>query len=475
MNRRSRARGLGIVACSIVVAYHPALAQQTTGSASTTVTQAAASDDLDEIVVHGIRRGDLILPTTVTSDSAYGLDLSVMDTPRNNTVLSKAQLDALNIQNPGGFSYLTSSSYSDASFGQPNIPRIRGQYADLFFNGMRDSFTLNGYGAPISFNSVESIDIVKGPASVQAGAGAGVGGSIDVTTKMPSLVKFSAEVNVEFDSQEKRRASFDVDGPLSSNVAGRVSFTLDDSGSYYYDMFFHQQSLFVSLLTEFTPQYSVLFTGGFENTTYRENDGINRVNQTLINNGTYLTGGVVGGPAGISGFGSQIDLTGTIALDPRINIDQPDGTGARSLHAKGQIIQTFKASDTFSIVNNTFYDYLDRYNQTMDYYADTAKGSYSFENKTDFKVKFATGSVNNDIDAGFTYRYAHVLDIQNFVNEPVSIYDLSQSPNTWIFPAELQAGSGAFLYNAAFNHSQWGLPGRFQGPQARMDFPSADS
>ncbi len=471
MNRRSRARGLGIVACSIVVAYHPALAQQTTGSASTTVTQAAASDDLDEIVVHGIRRGDLILPTTVTSDSAYGLDLSVMDTPRNNTVLSKAQLDALNIQNPGGFSYLTSSSYSDASFGQPNIPRIRGQYADLFFNGMRDSFTLNGYGAPISFNSVESIDIVKGPASVQAGAGAGVGGSIDVTTKMPSLVKFSAEVNVEFDSQEKRRASFDVDGPLSSNVAGRVSFTLDDSGSYYYDMFFHQQSLFVSLLTEFTPQYSVLFTGGFENTTYRENDGINRVNQTLINNGTYLTGGVVGGPAGISGFGSQIDLTGTIALDPRINIDQPDGTGARSLHAKGQIIQTFKASDTFSIVNNTFYDYLDRYNQTMDYYADTAKGSYSFENKTDFKVKFATGSVNNDIDAGFTYRYAHVLDIQNFVNEPVSIYDLSQSPNTWIFPAELQAGSGAFLYNAAFNHSQWGLPGRFQGPPGPDGFP----
>ena len=206
------------------------------------------SDDLDEIVVHGIRRGDLILPTTVTSDSAYGLDLSVMDTPRNNTVLSKAQLDALNIQNPGGFSYLTSSSYSDASFGQPNIPRIRGQYADLFFNGMRDSFTLNGYGAPISFNSVESIDIVKGPASVQAGAGAGVGGSIDVTTKMPSLVKFSAEVNVEFDTQEKRRASFDVDGPLSSTVAGRVSFTTDDSGSYYYDMYFHQQSLFVSLL-----------------------------------------------------------------------------------------------------------------------------------------------------------------------------------------------------------------------------------
>ncbi len=154
--------------------------QQTTNSSSAATAPAASQGDLDEIVVNGIRRGELILPTQVSSTSAYGLDLGVMDTPRNNTLLSKAQLDALNIQNPGGFSYLTSSSYSDASFGEPNIPRIRGQYADMFFNGMRDSFTLNGYGAPISFNSVDSIDIIKGPASVQAGPGAGVGGEIDI-------------------------------------------------------------------------------------------------------------------------------------------------------------------------------------------------------------------------------------------------------------------------------------------------------
>src|SRR5277367_3136874 len=162
MKRRSWVRGLGLVPCLIFAAYHSAHAQQAAGTGTTTVSQANADDNLDEIVVHGIKRGELILPTTVTSTSAYGLDLSVMDTPRNNTVLSKAQLDALNIQNPGGFSFLTSSSYSDASFGQPNVPRIRGQYADMFFNGMRDSFTLNGYGAPVSFNRADSIDIIKG-------------------------------------------------------------------------------------------------------------------------------------------------------------------------------------------------------------------------------------------------------------------------------------------------------------------------
>src|SRR5260370_5872484 len=167
----------------LVAVTYAALAEPTTNATAATT----GSGDLDEIIVNGIKRGELILPTQVTSTSAYGLDLGVMDTPRNNTLLSKAQLDALNVQNPGGFSYLTSSSYSDASFGEPNIPRIRGQYADMFFNGMRDSFTLNGYGAPISFNSVDSIDIVKGPASVQGGPGAGVGGSVDRTTQMADV------------------------------------------------------------------------------------------------------------------------------------------------------------------------------------------------------------------------------------------------------------------------------------------------
>src|SRR6202011_3286020 len=278
--------------------------------------------------------------------------------------------------------------------------------------------------APISFNSVDSIDIVKGPASVQGGPGAVVGGSIDIATKMPNFNKFAGEFNLEFDTQQKRRASFDVGGPLTSNMAARVSFASDDSGSYYYDMYFHQQSLFASVITNVTDKYSVLVTGAFEDTRYRENDGVNRVNQALIDNGTYLTSGVV---PGISGIATTVNLTGTAQLSDRVLIDEPAGTGAHSLHIKGQIIQTYKAADNFTIVNNTFYDYLNRYNEVQDYYADTAKGSYTIEKKTDFKIKFPTASVSHDIDAGFTYRYAHVLDIQNFNNEPVGVFDLTQS------------------------------------------------
>jgi hypothetical protein len=238
-----------------------------------------------------------------------------------------------------------------------------------------------------------------------------------------------------------------------------VSITSNDSGSYYYDMFFHQQAIYAALLTEFTPRYSVLINVDFADTQYRENDGVNRVNQNLIDNGEYLTGAPA--PDTISGYLTTVPLSGaTVPLNQRTIIDEPDGTGAHAQHIKGQMIQTFKASDSFSIVNNTFYDFLNRYNQIEAYYADTAKNSYTIENKTDFTSKFSAGPVSNSIDGGFTYRYAHVYDVQNYINEPVSVYDLSGNPSSWVFPASLQVPSGAFPYYGAFNHFQYGSPGR---------------
>ncbi len=210
-----------------------------------------------QVVVHGIKRGDLILPTTVTSASAFGMDLNVLDTPRNNTILSSAQLDALNVKDPQGFSYLTSSSYSDSSFGVPNVPRIRGQFADVFVNGMRDSFTANGYGAPFSFNAIDTIDINKGPATVQAGPGAGVGGSINIGTKQPNFVKFTGVAGMEFDTIGHRRLSLDAGGPLNDDIAWRFSYSGDNSGSYWYDQYFHQQSVYGVVTDRITPRYSV--------------------------------------------------------------------------------------------------------------------------------------------------------------------------------------------------------------------------
>src|SRR5579872_7402042 len=174
---------------ALMAAFWPALAAAADADADASaqapvatqsISPTAKSTAVSEIVVNGIPYKETVLPTRMSSTSVYGLDLSVTDTPRNTTLLSTTQLDTLNIQDPRAFSYLTSSSYTDSAFGTPNIPRIRGQYADVFYNGMRASFTDNGYGAPLNFDSFDNIAITKGPASVIDGPGAGVGGEVDL-------------------------------------------------------------------------------------------------------------------------------------------------------------------------------------------------------------------------------------------------------------------------------------------------------
>jgi hypothetical protein len=120
----------------------------TTKPASKPGPDAQESKEIEAIEVRSVAVDENIMPTSMSSTSTYGLDLSVMETPRNTTMLSHAQLDNVNLQDPRGFSYLTSSAYTDSAFGGPNVPRIRGQTGDVFINGMRSSFTSGGYGPP---------------------------------------------------------------------------------------------------------------------------------------------------------------------------------------------------------------------------------------------------------------------------------------------------------------------------------------
>ena len=452
-----------------------ALAQIVNGPAGTGAQPASQTADAPAatpasaqiVIINGIPKGDLILPTTVTSGSAFGLDLGVMDTPRSNTVLSRVQLEALNVQNPQEFSYLTSSSYADASFGLPNIPRIRGQYGDVFFNGMRDSFSSNGYGAPLSFNSIDTMDIVKGPASVQAGPGAGVGGSINISTKMPNFGAFGASMSAEVDTIGTRRQSVDFGGPSGENLAYRISYTGEESGSYYDYQYFHQQSIYGVVVANITDKYTVQFNSEFTDGRYTENDGINRVNQQLIDSGTYLTGGVVGN---VMGFGSTTQLGNPIQLSRKTNVDGSPTTGAHSWRYNAQLIQTYDFAPNSSVTNNTFFNYIKRYNTTGMYWADSAMGTYTLENKTDFKFKFDTAmgdqsqgtgwNLKQSLDAGFTFRLAHTNEIQNFANEPVSIFDLGTDPTKLQFPSSAQAAGGALPYTGAFNTQLYGVSAR---------------
>ena len=488
-----RALWLGVAAAGLViVALVPAsaMAQQAAqppGDAP--VKSAGGATDLSALVVNGIPYRETVLPTRLKTSSTYGLNLNVMDTPRNTTLLSTTQLETLNIEDPRAFSYLTSSSYTDSAFGTPNIPRIRGQYADVFYNGMRDSFTDNGYGAPVNFDSIDNIAITKGPASAVDGPGPGVGGEVDFLTKRPSLTTFAADAQATFDTVSDRRWMVDVGGPVTPGVLGvRLSYSGEDSGSYFYGHYMRKNAVYVAVRWRPNDRYQLDFNTEINVEQYTENVGVNRVNQNLIDNGLYLQGAPDGNecftnfsaPCGMFGLqiGSpgnpyspvppiltEVDLTNAVHLNPKITIDQTPGTSARALLYDAQLIQTYDLTSNLTLENNTFFNYLNSDNQDFYYFADESNGSWTIENRTDITGKFdiplGGWTISNQFVTGVTVRFAHTNYISDFSAEAVSVYDLTSNPALWVYSAAYQTlYADAFSYNSVFGRQQYGVPGR---------------
>jgi len=486
---RRRGRVFGVVAAGLALgALAPLAAQaQQTAPDQGPIKSAGgkgASTEVSGLVVNGVPYRETVLPTRLRNTSTYGLDLNVMDTPRNTTLLSTTQLETLNIDDPRAFSYLTSSSYTDSAFGTPNIPRIRGQYADVFYNGMRTSFSDNGYGAPINFDSFQNIAITKGPASVINGPGPGVGGEVDLLTKRPSLSTFSTSVNATFDTVSNRRWTVDVGGPVIPDVLGvMISYSGEDSGSYFYGHFMRKNAVYAAVRWRPNSNYQLDFNTEVNSEQYVENVGVNRVNQSLINNGLYLQGAPDGNecfsffspPCGMNGLqiGSpgnpyspvapiltETLLTNEVALNPKVTLDETPGTTARALIVNAQIIQTLNLGGGLKLENNTFFNYLNSDNSDNYYFADNSNGSWTIENRLDVNGDFDIGPVRNQFVVGGSFRFAHVNYITNFSAEPASVYDLTSNPALWVFSPAYQALADAFPYKSVFGRIQYGVPAR---------------
>lgn len=83
---------------------------------------------------------------------------------------------------------------------------------------------------PFDTWSAERIEVLHGPASVLYGAGA-VGGAINVVTKLPTWVSF-IQAEMSLDSNMTRRIAVDSGGPVSKDVAYRITAAGDMSDGW---------------------------------------------------------------------------------------------------------------------------------------------------------------------------------------------------------------------------------------------------
>ena len=87
-------------------------------------TGTSSGQQLQQVVVTGanIPINEAIVPTIRPINAVYGLDLNVMDIPRNVTIISRAQLDDISVLDVRDFTKLTTSSFTTTKAALTAIP-----------------------------------------------------------------------------------------------------------------------------------------------------------------------------------------------------------------------------------------------------------------------------------------------------------------------------------------------------------------
>ena len=325
-----------------------------------------------------------VIPTQSANVSVYGLENSVLDVPRSLTSATQTELQANQIQNLTDLVKISSSSYGPTVFGNSSLPYIRGQEGEIFVNSLRRITGNVGYGVPISFNSLQSLEIVKGPSTPALGPTQRVGGYVNFTTKRAPLQKPALEMTASYGSYDKQLYSLDMGVPLIPNELGfRVSYEQRDEGSFYRHVNFHSQNLYWALDWKPTSSFTVEINGEWHQVDFMDNAGFNRPTNELIREGRYILGqgisrytGTIPGPRAI------ISPTGSTIIDRSQTLVDPNGRNTMSTYLQQMMLQ-WNISDDLKLINRTHFQTLNRESNSSISFNEIVDRSYLFENRSE--------------------------------------------------------------------------------------------
>ena len=427
---------------------------------SATMLQAQEEEEvivLEEVDADSVPIEESILATTRPITSVYGTDRSILDTPRNVNIISREQLDAISIKDVRDFSKLTSSSYTKSNFGAPTTPNLRGQEADLMVNGMRRGHSINGNGVPINFNSVESVNIVKGPAGAVYGTSNYVGGYADLITKR-AYFQDGGNVDFTYGTFNQKTYSFDSNVVVSDTLAYRTSMQIKQWDGFHDRWYDNSQSFYLTFAWRPSDTYSLDVMGEYYNGNYTENWGINRVTQALLDNGLYTPNVAQGAdyvdnyvnipPAGFGNFGGAIvlDVDNPVAIDRAGKLAAP-GDDSRAKVFWLQALQEKKISDSLTLLNNTYFHWKDRQTFSSYHYSEYLPDNWSLENRIQLVQDIDTDVFDSvTLNYGLRLKYQEIESVNHYFNEPVNYYDMTQDPNLFRVP---DVSFGPYIHTGA--------------------------
>ncbi|HEY5753568.1 MAG TPA: TonB-dependent receptor [Chthoniobacterales bacterium] len=443
--------------------------------------QDAAADStntLDEMLVEGLPADETVLPTVRPVSSVLGTDANVLNTPRSVSTITKAQLEARQIDDVNTLGQYSSGTYTPSIFGAQGVPTIRGTLAELYQNGQRLKFYRNSL--PPSFNSVEALDIVKGPGSPVFGpANIGVGGYVNFVTKQPYFDKIHLTVDLKLGTYVPGGQSYfspdwtvDLSVPIiKDKLAVRLSYQGREADGYYRNTVDDLQDVFAAVTFIANDKLTFDYTAQFYETRFNENVGWNRVTQELIDSGTYVSGPITPlffGGTGVPWAGYVGPGTDGSFEDQKVHLYPfqtltGSGDSAYGKRFTTQLTTTYAINDDWKVVNRMLYDDVESRKFSTYGYSEYSPTNQAFDTRLELQGSFGlfgsstsvshsdgkkvvleeekTPGIINNIITGMSFRWENNESYQDFNNEPFAVYDLynGQQPQ---FPKSVVMGGG---------------------------------
>ena len=410
----------------------PAATQANAGTASAKKTNDTVQ--LNTVVVQGISPDQTVLPTAPTT-SVYGLNTTIQDTPRVVSQITPEQFSNTNIQSLDDFVYYAPGVTAYSGGGVNASPVIRGQGGAVYTNGFLNAASYQE-SIPFNNNAYQSANIVSGPATVLYGPTPFTSGYIDYTTKQPYFDGFHGTFTADLGKWDSGgqggypdfKQTIDFGAPIiKDELAYRVSLQNQEADSYYQGVTNNQFNGFTALSWIPNKDVTVDWNLDFGDYSYNETSGINRVNQALLDNNSYI-----GGPAHSLG-GAELYTLPAGAPTQKIYGYETLTNGQSPYSAndlKTQLKATDRIDDDFSIVNTTDFESLS--DHKVDYVGFYQYNNSKYvENKTEAQLDqhWNVGGldIEDQSDSGLDLRYENVNIDWDISDADLQAFDLTSS------------------------------------------------
>jgi hypothetical protein len=220
------------------------------------------------------------------SESVYGTNTTVLDTPRSVSQVSAQQLRNDVIRTADD---LVKYAPGVTRGGGQNVnvaPQIRGQNSELFQDGQR----IYNVRHPTNLNAYEGADIVAGVSSVVFGPVTSSGGYVNYIPKRPHFDKAETEFSGLFGalvpgggSYPSNRITIDTNNPIGDQFAYRVSVTLQRAGDYYEHIQNNYNAFYGAIAWQPSSRFRLDVNASYDDYyDYNVTHGWNRLTQRLV-------------------------------------------------------------------------------------------------------------------------------------------------------------------------------------------------